>query len=317
MYNYGVVMYDINNWKELRNMNLFFSKLVSMIMSLVIFAVGLLPCFKDIKSIEILDVSYGESENQVYDIDFPGKAAGCAKEYGLLLYIHGGAWVGGDKSSYLSSIRSYQKFGIVCASMNYRFADENTNCFDMLDDIDSVIDSIIELSDEYGYKISRVMFAGSSAGAHLSMLYAYSRADKCPLEVVAVYSRSGPANFAEPDFLNNNALGDFNTVADWIKNVIGYSFSQDTLDEAMPYLEKASPVNYITENSVPTLMCHGKQDNLISFNNSITLDKKLTECSVKHDYLIFPNSGHSLDNDKIMSKLAEAMFFKYMFEYLI
>lgn len=298
-------------------MYLFFSKLISMILSLVVFVMGYIPFFGSLKPIEKLDVSYGESENQVYDIVFPGKTRCCNKDYGLLLYIHGGGWVGGDKDSYLSSIRSYQKFGIVCASMNYRFADENTNCFDMLDDIDSVIDSIIKLSNQNGYKISRLMFAGSSAGAHLSMLYAYSRADKCPLDVVAVYNRCGPADFTEPDFLNNNVLGDFNTVADWIKNVIGYGFTQDTLNEAVPYLEKASPVNYITKNSVPTLMCYGKQDNLISFNNSVTLDKKLKECGVKHDYLIFPNSGHGLDNDKIMSKLAEAMFFKYMFEYLI
>ncbi|MBQ7653605.1 MAG: alpha/beta hydrolase, partial [Clostridia bacterium] len=61
----------------------------------------------------------------------------------------------------------------------------------------------------------------------------------------------------------------------------------------------------------------GKLDTLISFDNSVTLDKKLTECGVKHDYLIFPNSDHGLDDDPIMSKLAEAMFFKYMFEYLI
>ena len=298
-------------------MNLFLSKIISIVLSLVIFVMGYIPFFSSLKPIEILDVSYGESENQVYDIVFPGKNDNCDKDYGLLLYIHGGAWIGGDKESYLSSIRSYQKFGVICATMNYRFADANTNCFDMLDDIDSVIDSIIEIGAENGYNISRVMFAGSSAGAHLSMLYAYSRADKCPLEVVAVYSRSGPANFAEPDFLYNNVLGDFNTVAAWIRDVIGFEFTEETLDEAMPYLEKASPVNYITENSVPTLMCHGKQDNLISFNNSVTLDKKLTECNVKHDYLIFPNSGHGLDNDEIMSKIAEAMFFKYMFEYLI
>lgn len=183
--------------------------------------------------------------------------------------------------------------------------------------IGSKTPSIIALSDEYGYKISRVMFAGSSAGAHLSMLYAYSRAEKCPLEVVAVYSRSGPANFAEPDFLYNNVLGDVNVVAAWIRDVIGYTFTGDTVDEAMPYLEKASPVTYINENTVPTLICHGKLDTLISFDNSVTLDKKLTEYGVKHDYLIYPNSGHGLSDDPIMSKLAEAMFFKYIFEYLL
>ena len=298
-------------------MKLFLCKIISVVLSLLFFVIGYIPFFSSLKTIEMLDVSYGESVNQVYDIVFPGKPSNYEKDYGLILYIHGGAWVGGDKDSYLSSIRSYQKFGIVCASMNYRFTNEKTTCFDMLDDIDSVINSIINISRENGYKISRVMFAGSSAGAHLSMLYAYSRANQCPLDVVAVYSRSGPANFAEPDFLYNNALGDLNAVADWIKNVIGYSFTQETLDEAMPYLEKASPVTYINENTVPTLFCHGKKDYLISFDNSVTLDAKLTEYGVKHDYLIFPNSGHGLDDDPIMSKLAEAMFFKYMFEYLI
>lgn len=298
-------------------MDLLIMKLVSMILSLVIFVLGYIPGLSSLKALEFLDVSYGESESQVYDIDFPGKAIDSKREYGLLLYIHGGAWVGGDKNSYLSSIRSYQKFGVICASMNYRFAGENTNCFDMLDDIDSVIESVIEIGAENGYKIGRVMLTGSSAGAHLSMLYAYSRADECPLEVVAVYSHSGPANFAEPDFLYNNVLGDINTVAAWIKDVIGFEFTEDTLDEAMPYLEKASPVTYINENTVPTLICHGKLDTLISFDNSVTLDKKLTECGVKHDYLVYPNSSHGLSDDPIMSKLAEAMFFKYIFQYLL
>ena len=297
-------------------MRIFCTKLVSMIVSLLIFVLGLIPAFPCLKAVEMLDVSYGESENQVYDVVYPGKIAK-QKEYGLLLYIHGGAWVSGDKQSYLSSIRSYQKFGIVCASMNYRFADENTDCYDMLDDIAAAINSIVKTGTEKGYKITRVMFAGSSAGAHLSMLYAYSKADVCPLKVVAVYSRSGPANFAEPDFLYNNALGSFNTVAAWIGDVIGYTFTEETFDDALPYLEKASPVTYINENTVPTLICHGKLDTLISFDNSITLDKKLTEYGVKHDYLVYPNSGHGLGDDPVVSKLAEAMFFKYIFEYLL
>lgn len=296
-------------------MKLFFTKTTSILLALILFVVSFIPGFSKYKRIEYLDVSYGDNENQKYDLVLP--STGNKDDVGLLLYIHGGAWKIGDKNAYLSSIRSYSYLGIACATMNYRFTDEKTTCFDELDDITSCMNSIIKLGKEQGLNITRVMFMGMSAGAHLSMLYAYSRADVSPLKVCAVYSRSGPANFDEPDFFNNNILGDFNTVADWISDVIGFDFTTETHEEAKPYMAAASPVTYINENSVPTLICHGKKDNLISFDNSVTLDRVLTEKGVKHDYLVFENSDHGLGDDPIMSKLAEMMFAVYIFKYLI
>lgn len=296
-------------------MFLFFKKIISIIVSLSLFVTGIIPGMSFARRVEMLEYSYGDSANQVYDVVYPARSA--KKEYGLLLYVHGGGWVGGEKDSYLSSCRGLSKFGVVCATMNYRFADENTDCYDMLDDIESAIAQITKVGAEKGYNITKVLLAGSSAGAHLSLLYAYTRANTCPIKVVAVYSRSGPTDFMDDNYLFHNVVGDFNTVAKCMEDVIGFHYTIDNFENAKPYLEKASPVNYITKDSVPTLICHGKLDDLIPFSNSVTLDKKLTECGVKHDYIPYPNSDHTLGDDPLISAFADVMFFKYIFDYLV
>lgn len=43
------------------------------------------------------DMPYGTHERQVVDLCIPNDASG---DLGMVLFIHGGAWIGGDKESY-------------------------------------------------------------------------------------------------------------------------------------------------------------------------------------------------------------------------
>ena len=47
------------------------------------------------------DLSYGTHERQVVDLFVPENASG---DLGLVLLIHGGAWIAGDKESYLGGM---------------------------------------------------------------------------------------------------------------------------------------------------------------------------------------------------------------------
>ena len=44
-----------------------------------------------------INMVYGAGERQVLDLYLPRKAEG---DIGLILFLHGGAWIGGDKESY-------------------------------------------------------------------------------------------------------------------------------------------------------------------------------------------------------------------------
>ena len=51
------------------------------------------------------------------------------------------------------------------------------------------------------------------------------------------------------------------------------------------------------EDTVPTVMAYGSYDKMQSFEASIRLDQRLTECNVDHVYIVCEHSGHGLQND--------------------
>ena len=59
-------------------------------------------------------------------------------EVGLILMIHGGAWVAGDKSAYRDLIKTWADKGYAAATINYRYLDYDVSFDDILDDIESV-----------------------------------------------------------------------------------------------------------------------------------------------------------------------------------
>jgi acetyl esterase/lipase len=66
----------------------------------------------------VADLAYGKHERQVLDF----WQARSDKPTPLVLYIHGGGWQGGDKSSLgAAAIRQYLDAGIAVAAINYRY----------------------------------------------------------------------------------------------------------------------------------------------------------------------------------------------------
>ena len=149
---------------------------------------------------EALNVSYGSDANQVFDIYLPENRTNTTK---ILILIHGGSWVSGDKSD-MNTIKTFVSalhpdVGII--NMNYTLAGVNTPPIPLqTDDISAVVDYIstnkssLIVSDDIG-------FIGVSAGAHLSLLWSYAYDDNDQVDMVC--SIVGPANFTDPAYYDN------------------------------------------------------------------------------------------------------------------
>ena len=107
------------------------------------------------------DISYGPDNSQVFDIKIPKDK----KAAPGIVYIHGGAYLVGDKSEYLSFLTDFAKDNVV-ATINYRVIKENNfiNIRDMILDINSALFKIAELSKENGVYIENFILVGHSAG---------------------------------------------------------------------------------------------------------------------------------------------------------
>lgn len=242
------------------------------------------------------DIPYGSHERHKLDIFMPENPK-CTS--GVILFIHGGGWVQGDKSGHHHDNDFFSKSGYITATMNYRYVDENTSVYDELDDITEALKSIKIECSKYGFNIEKSILSGGSAGSHLALLYAYTKADQAPLTPVAACVYCPPVDCAKPDFL----LGISGEFEDWKYGVLskccGVRINRENLLEEpqQKALKKISPQEYVSESCIPTAIFHGRLDELIPFSHIENFINLLNANGVKNDLLIYENSGHALDKD--------------------
>ena len=259
------------------------------------------------------NVSYGTHERQVLDLYLPEDLSDVT---GLVLCIHGGAWIGGDKSAYTDSAKDLCKsMNVATATINYRYLSETVTMYDIIDDVDAAVAKIKEIGKENGTDINKMLLTGHSAGAHLSMLYAYSKADTAAITPAAVADMSGPTDMTDGNYFINNDLGTDNVLM-LVSYATGKKINLESYEESKSEIDKIAPLYYVNENTVPTIICHGMKDTIVPYSNAVTLDAKLTECGVTHEFISYPNSGHGLENDSDSIDYTIQYFYELAEKYL-
>lgn len=145
---------------------------------------------------------------------------------------------------------------------------------------------------------------GISAGAHLAMLYGYKYNDKG--YVKAVVDIVGPVDLEDPMY-----------VMDPIYDYVAFSL----VGPRLYFLDKkiyheASPINYITTNSPPTIGFYGNIDPLVPPSQMEKLRKRLTKEKVPHKLTMF-TGGHFFDwqeKDKETLRKETVSFLKKHFQ---
>lgn len=232
---------------------------------------------QDISHKEFLNVSYGSSNDQVYDIYLPENRT---LETKVIILVHGGGWVSGDKedmNGFKDTILEDLP-GYAIVNINYRLANETTKPHPMqINDISTVINHLKANRNEYSIS-ENYGFIGVSAGAHLSLLWSYDHDNENNISMVA--SIVGPTNFTDPAYLNST-----NPELQDIINL--YS-----IDSTPGALEEVSPYHRVTTNAPPTILFYGGEDPLIPTSQGVALDEKLTELNVIHEFTFYPEEGH-------------------------
>lgn len=240
---------------------------------------------------EKTNLSYGEYERNKLNLYIPKNKA----SNGLVLFIHGGAWISGDKKDYIDSCKLYSSYGYLSATMNYRYASEDVTCDDILQDITNAISFIISYVSSYDIDIDGLMLGGHSAGGHLSLLYGYKCKDISPVPVKGVISLAGPTDLTHESYYTSEtkdlAYGIFSYL-------IGETLTKENKESKRELLESISPLYYVTNSCAPTLIVQGDEDLIVNCENSYFLADKLKENNVPYELIIFPHSGHMLMGDE-------------------
>ncbi len=224
-----------------------------------------------------LNISYGNDTNQKFDLYLPANRTENTK---IMVLVHGGGWSSGDKSD-MNLIKDLLRQDIpnmAIANINYRLADEDHQPYPMqIEDITSVINYLKD--NKVKYSISETLgFIGTSAGAHLSLLWSYAFDTNSNTNMVC--SIVGPTNFTDPAYLNNTDP-DLQALID----IYG-------LNPAIPFLEEISPLHQATSDAPPTILFYGGQDPLIPTTQGTGMRDKLQNLGVTHEFTLYPDAGH-------------------------
>ena len=257
------------------------------------------------------NVSYGTHERHTLNLYIPADK----ESVGLVLMIHGGAWIGGDKADYAGEVERVLGMGYAVATVNYRYISDEFDLIDVTDDIQLAVAKIKELSEKRGVEINKMVLTGVSAGGHLAMLYAYSRDDVSAIKPVAVLNYCGPTDLSDDAYYFDNGLGDGEYVAQVLSWACGYKHTFATREEAREALWNVSPLKYVDENTVPTVINHGVKDNIVPFSNAVSLRDKFDTLGVTYVFNAYPNSGHGLNEDAENTDKSYELYSEYLETY--
>mgnify|MGYP001250086896 CR=1 FL=1 len=264
-------------------------------------------CVLSAQTTVFADLSYGTSASQKIDIYLPKDTSACSA---VIVYIHGGGWIEGDKGKYAEKCRNAAEDGYAAVTMNYRLTSEGADWKDMLDDITSVLKLVKTIAAGKGITLKRAALSGASSGGNLSMLYAYRNKNISPLKIVFCASQSGPSDFSDINYFKQNSR-----MYSLVSGLIGRPFNKNTFMQVASDLKAASPVHYITENSPPTLIAQGRKDATVLYTQATDVYKAMTKAGAVCDLVLYPNSGHKLTDDPECCRHYYKLFKEYETKY--
>ena len=207
----------------------------------------------------------------------------------VVLYIHGGGWYSGDKSSGVGQVEIPElvRRGYLVAAVNYRLA-PRYQFPAQIEDVKCAVRYLRANADSFGLDPDRIGVFGDSAGGHLAALLGVT--DKSSgfdisggcLEgssrVQAVVDLFGPSDLTLA-FQQQWSL------------IIEHVFN--TSDPESPLIRQASPVTYVSSDDAPFLIIHGDRDDQVFLNQSQELCASLTSAGVPAELVVVQNAGHN------------------------
>ena len=225
------------------------------------------------------NVSYGSCDKwHLLDLYRPKDAEG---KLLVLLNIHGGAWVYGDKKVYAPYCMYLASRGFAVINASYRLAPRHTFPAP-LEDIGKMMEWVFHHADEYGLDLSNLFFVGDSAGAHLATAYT-------AIQLNEAYAKNFPEIKVAKSFIPKGLLlncGVFDMEAEWKKQGRALTpFLTDLLGEkpTVEAVKQMSPAQYITSDFPPVHLTtsHGDFLRKHSYRLKEVLEKKGVEVVFK------------------------------------
>lgn len=245
----------------------------------------------------IKNVSYGADPHQVYDVYLPENRSATFTK--VLVLVHGGGWIQGDKRDMNGYIPLMQENlpGYAIVNVNYRLAQLPARAAfpNQFLDLEAALKQISDDAVNLGI-LSEFALIGASAGGHLALQYdnLYDSRD----QVKVISSIVGPTDLTDPFYSENP---DFTLALQYLVDESQYPGEQD-------FAKAISPAYLVSGKSSPTILFYGNDDPIVPVSNGIFLKQQLDAVGVTNNLSIY-EGGHGdwqeRDNNDLILQLRE------------
>ena len=269
------------------------------------------------------DVTYAEREAGELKLDlYVPETDG---QTPLVVYVHGGGWVFETRKNAPDLERFAAEWDCAIASASYRLAAVPADV-DLPFDVDPenptprgvFPDQIVDVkaairwcranADAYGVDGERVATWGSSAGGHLAALAGVVD------DVAEIAGDAYPDEAVETEVAPDES-GAVQAVVDWygIHDLLELPGGEEAVESLLlggpvsahrERARRASPVTYVTPDDPPFCIMHGREDEVVSVEQSRLLFEELADAGVDAAFYELHNLGHVWGTDSERTAMA-------------
>lgn len=255
-----------------------------------------------IESIDYKDVEYKNTNGVPLTLDIYGPKKQVKGGSPVILYVHGGSWVYGNKEipqAISPLLDSFREEGFTIISTSYQLMKGEEIFNKQISDVKDTIRWIHKNKSVYGFNDERIGVIGASSGAHLALMAAYTDKEEFvdakelkdyPSDVKYLIDFFGPTDLTTLDM--ENVQWDLeqiiNSVGEYKDHILG----------------EYSPINHVNKGEPNTLIVHSKKDIIVPYKNAEELYDQLKENGNKTELISLEGASHDfseIDLDEIMS----------------
>jgi len=204
----------------------------------------------------------------------------------VLMYMHGGGWVRGNKESNVLRLLPYLQMGWAVVNVQYRLGPVSLAPA-AVEDCLCALRWVIRNADEHNFDTSRIVLTGHSAGGHLTlttgMIPASAGLDRqCPgtekLQVAAMINWYGITDVG--DLLEGPNMKSY--AVEWMGSLL------NRIDIA----HILSPMTYVRKELPPIFTIHGDADPSVPYQHAVRFHAALDQAGVSNEFHTVSGGGH-------------------------
>ena len=216
----------------------------------------------------------------------------------VVILIHGGGWVAGNKEENVLSLLPYLAMGWAAINVEYRLA-ESSPAPAAVEDCRCALGWILQNAGEYGLDPKRIVTTGYSAGGHLAlttgMLTPAAGFDRgCQAKRTMEFWGVGAAPMPKVAVIVNwFGITDVAGMLEDGRDARGYAIEWiGNAANPLALAKSVSPLDLITPGIPPILTIHGDEDPWVPYSDGVRLHEALQKAGVPNELLTVKGGKH-------------------------